>query len=56
MLTKNWAFMCGSSKQGKAARAEVGSKCVVARYLKKVSSLTVLAISLECTVTKWTQH
>jgi len=28
------AFRCGSSKQGKAARASVGSKCVVAIHLQ----------------------
>lgn len=44
MLMWKRAFICGSSKHGKAALAEVGSKCVVAMYLKilKPFSCTVL--------------
>ena len=35
IVTMNSAFSCGSSKQGKALRAYVGSKCVVASRLQK---------------------
>ena len=38
MVTKNFAFMAGSSKHGKAARANVGSNKVAAKYLEKESS------------------
>lgn len=31
----NWAFMFGSSKQGKARRASTGSICVVAIHLEQ---------------------
>lgn len=33
MVTENFAFMAGSSKHGKAARAKVGSNNVAAKYL-----------------------
>jgi len=35
MVTENFAFMAGSSKHGKAARANVGSNNVAAKYLEK---------------------
>ena len=35
IIIENFAFIAGSSKQGKAERAPVGSKSVVARYLEK---------------------
>ena len=35
MVTRNLAFSWGSSKQGKALLAYVGSKCVVASLLKQ---------------------
>ena len=34
IVTRNFALSWGSSKQGKAALAEVGSKWVVASFLK----------------------
>ena len=37
MVTENFAFMAGSSKHGKAARANVGSNNVAAKYLEKES-------------------
>lgn len=32
--TSKVAFIAGSSKQGKARRASIGSNCVTAKYLK----------------------
>ena len=37
-VTENFAFMAGSSKHGKAFRANVGSNKVAAKYLAKKSS------------------
>lgn len=37
IVTENFAFMAGSSKHGKAARANVGSNNVAAKYLEKES-------------------
>jgi len=37
MVTENFAFMAGSSKHGKASRANVGSNKVAAKYLEKKS-------------------
>ena len=37
MVTENFAFMAGSSKHGKASRANVGSNNVAAKYLEKKS-------------------
>ena len=37
MVTENFAFMAGSSKHGKAFRANVGSNKVAAKYLAKTS-------------------
>ena len=40
MVTENFAFMAGSSKHGKALRANVGSNKVAAKYLEKKNNLT----------------
>lgn len=44
IVTENFAFMAGSSKHGKAARANVGSNNVAAKYLKKETGIIAVIL------------